>query len=282
VSAVRTAIFFAGLVLAMDASFADVRSILDAQRWVTLPELAKGWVLVAVYAVAAAWLVTRAKALSRLPAHPIWYLLIALGAALYLMGKNPLLVLFQRAFLSLPLLPLGKPLLIAAVVLTLLRLQPTPGTVYETIPLPPIRVYLAFTLFLSLSLRYAQDFSPFTLVGKMMEELPAGYGDLIVSAIVVAVFMAASGLKRRPMYRSPASSLLTTGIVLYVIGVLITLAAIGIASIPFGRTSLGASIVLYAPFAGYFSIIAAHIVLFAGAFYLFIHLLPRDAVRPAR
>ena len=281
-SAVRKAIFFAGLALAMDASFPDVRAILDALRWQALPELAKGWVLVAVYAFAAAWLVTRANVMSRLPANPAWYLLIALGAALYLMGKNPMLVLFQRAFLSLPLLPLGKPLLIAAVVVTLLRLQPTPGTVYETTPLPAVRVYLAFTLFLSLSLRYAQDFSPFALVGKAMEELPAGYGDLIVSAIVVAIFMAASGLARRPMYRSPASSLLTAGIVLYVIGVLITLAAIGIASIPFGRTSSGTALVLYAPFAGYFSIIAAHIVLFVGAFYLFIHLLPRDAVRPAR
>jgi hypothetical protein len=283
VNAVRKAIFFAGLALAMDACFADVRSILDALRWQpALPELAKGWALLAVYAVAAAWLVTRAKALSRLPANPIWYLLIAIGAALYLMGKNPMLVLFQRAFMSLPLLYLGKPLLIAAVVVTLLGLQPTPGTRYETIPLPPIRVYLAFTLFLSLSLRYAQDFAPVELVGKVMEALPAGYGDLIVSAIVAAIFMAASGLARRPMYRSPASSLLTAGIVLYVVGVLATLAAIGIASIPFGRTSPGTAIVLYAPLAGYASIIAAHIVLFVGAYYLFIHLLPRDAVRPVR
>jgi hypothetical protein len=282
VSAVRKAIFFAGLALAMDASFPDVRAIVDALRWQALPELAKGWVLFAVYAVAAAWLVTRAKVLSRLPANPVWYLLIALGAALYLIGKNPLLVLFQRAFLSLPLLYLGKPLLIAAVVVTLLRLQPTPGTRYETIPLPAVRVYLAFTLFLSLALRYAQDFAPSEIVGKVMKELPAGYGDLIVSAIVVAIFMAASGLHRRPMYRSPASSLLSAGIVLYVVGVLLTLGAIGIASIPFGRTSPGTALVLYAPFAGYFSIIAAHIVLFVGAFYLFIHLLPRDAVRPAR
>jgi hypothetical protein len=255
---------------------------MDALRWVPVPDLAKGWVLVGVYALAAGWLVTRANVMARLPANPFWYLLIALGAALYLMGKNALLVLFQRAILSLPLLPLGKPVLIVAMVLTLLRLQPTPGTVYETTPLPPVRTYLGFTLWLSLSMRYAQDFSPFALAGQLMGELPAGYGDLIVSAIVVAIFMAASGLARRPMYRSPASGLLTAGIVLYVMGVLLTLAAIGLASIPFGGTSLGALIVLYAPFAGFFFIIAAHIVLFVGAFYLFIHLLPRDAVRRAR
>ncbi len=236
---IRAVVFFIALVVLIGATFQDIAAILS--RWGPL-------VLVYIPAVViAAALMAHARVPSRLPTHPGWY------------GVLGVLAL---AFIAAPWAPVpfidvvARPLLMAAVVLALLRLTPRAGSLYERTSVPGVLVFLAFTALLYESIPIVDNIRAFGLSHPSIEKIPAPMANVAAAAIVVAIFIVASGIRHRFLQTNPTRGWLWAGLALWI-------------------AAAGASHVrAYAMYADY-ALTAAHVLLFVGAFYLLSHLLPR-------
>lgn len=249
----RTAIFLVAFVVMSTATFPD------ANAWLARLEPLSGlnaglryFLLHVPYALLAGMLFALARIGSRLPANPIWYGALGLLAVAHLCA----------AFVPSVYLALAKPLLVAAIVMVLLRLQPRAGSLYEATIVPGVLAFVALTLLTSMSLRFAQDFGGFGLWHPALDRMPADLGNLALAAIVAAAFIVASRIRHRSLQPCPAKPWLAAGVVVWAVAEGLRFA---------GAYSVYADAVR----------IAAHGALFVGMFYLLSHLLPRRAADEA-
>jgi hypothetical protein len=146
------------------------------------------------------------------------------------------------------------------VALVMLQLVPRTGTLYEAASFPSIRAFVGLTVLLAISLRWGADIFGLELVEPFAPRLPRDALGLIAAAIATGAFIAFARLRHRRVQPCGASSWLTAGIVLCILG---AVAAHLPANIPYGF------------FASAGLLIAGHLALFVGAFLLLSHLLPR-------
>ncbi|MBC8022017.1 MAG: hypothetical protein H7Y14_02785 [Burkholderiales bacterium] len=235
----RAVIFFVALTVMIAATFQDAAAILS--RW-GRPEL--------VYipaAIVAAALMAHARVASRLALNVGWYLVLAILA----------LVFIAAPWAPVPFIDVvARPLLMVAIVLVLLRLTPRAGSLYERTSVPSVLVFLAFTALLYESIPIVDNIRAFGLSHPSIEKIPAPMANVAAAAIVVAIFIVASGIRHRFLQTNPTRGWLWAGLALWI-------------------AAAGASHVrAYAMYAEYV-LTAAHVLLFVGAFYLLSHLLPR-------
>lgn len=261
----RAVVFFLALTILARAMFPEV-SIqgLDA-AWAYLP-----------FAVFVGLLGWHARLWQRLPANPLWYVLLLGLAAAQLAVAVPGMRL-------LPFVPYVKPALLAVVVMVLLRARPRIGSVYEGITVPLLLAFLGFSILLGLSLRVDDELYREPYVSRAYYGLKPWVPlmpEVILSMAPVAVFLLASGLFRRSRQPTAAKAWLVAGIALFVLGE-------GLRQVALHALALGVRMPSAADFfarahtLGLPLLFAAHVALFVGAFYLLSSLLPRRAADEA-
>lgn len=237
---VRAGIFFVALVVLMVATFEDAAAIVSP--WID-PRL-----LYVPAALIVAGLMFHTQVSPRLPENPVWY--VVLGALAIAVVAAPLV--------AVPYLDLAaEPLLLIAAVLVMLRLKPRIGYLYQSGLVPGFLTFLAFSALLSQSHSIVRDLAAVGVTHPMIERLP-GLANLAAAAIVVAIFISASGIRHRSLQLNPFQGWLTMGLLLYIAGAAAT------------------HFPAYAQY-GRYALVAAHVLLFVGAIYLLSHLLPRRA-----
>ena len=277
-TAAARALFFAAVVVAMKAMFdPDVNARLVAfEPLGNLPIVVRDVALHLPYALFAALLLTRAEVWRRLPSAIGWYVVLpVLAVTVFAPGAiaashAALLDLVAHVILL---------LLIAAIVMLLTRLTPKPGFIYEGSSFPSVKAFLALTLLLALSIGFVTPIEVGTRMGAILERIPVAYLNLVVAAIVVAAFIAASGVRFRSLQPNASSGWMTFGIVLWVLAQLLE------PVIPLLRTyglARERAAVLFIDNATAIKAgleIAAHVALLIGCFLLLSHLLPeRDRI----
>ena len=237
---VRAGIFFVALVVLMVATFEDAAAMVSP--WID-PRL-----LYVPAALIVAGLLFHARVPPRLPENPAWY--GVLGALAIAVAAAP--------FLAFPYLNLAaEPLLLIGVVLVMLRLKPRIGYLYQSGLVPGFLTFLTFSALLWQSHSIVGSLAAVGVTHPMIERLP-GLANLAAAAILVAIFITASGIRQRSLQLNPSRSWLTMGLLLFIAGAFAT------------------HFPAYAQY-GRYALIAAHVLLFVGATYLLSHLLPRRA-----
>jgi hypothetical protein len=253
----RAALAFVALTALAMAMFPELNALIAAH-----PALA-GWppagrflALYAPYAIAIAVLGTHARLWSRLPRDAVWYVLLLSLAmahvALPWIGGS----LGQFA-LAAPMLKLA---LLAVPVAFLLRVTPRTGSLHEAGLVPGFQVFLALAILVALARPWGTDFpEQLASIQRKLPAVPRAAWDFLAAAVVVAAFILASGIRSRALQPCPARGLMQMGIVLFAVS----------AALPF--------MVVMAADAARLARLVAQAMLFAGAFYLLTHLLPRRA-----
>jgi hypothetical protein len=247
----RGVILFVALAILATGTFADANAWIEplpAMR--KLPIALRIAVLYIPYAllVAVLWLYARLGA--RLRGHIAVYLVVAALAVAE--------VFYEYA----------APALMLAVAVVLLQTAPRVGTLYEARSFPSIRAFLGLTLLAALSFRWGADILGLEQLEEYLQNvqdlnLPRHALGLAASAIAVAIFIVAAGLRHRRVQPCGAAHWLTAGILACVAGAVASQLP---SNVRFG---------FYATM-GLF--LAGHLALFVGAFLLLTHLLP---TRPA-
>lgn len=240
------ALFFLSLVLAATGSFTDANGWIGQAPPIAqlLPPLRVG-VLHLPYAVLVAALWFYARVGARLQGPP-WAFI-----ALFLLAMAQLWVRWV------------EPLVYFGVVALLLRLAPRTGTLYEATSFPSLRAFAGLALLLAMSLRWGADVFGFNYVRQLSLALPSDVAMLIVCAVVVGAFIVIGRLRHRRVQPCGAGMWLAAGLVAWIAGEALHWAPPAVASAD------KAALVLQ---------IAGHVLLFAGAFLLLSHLLPRREV----
>jgi len=241
----RAAVFFVALTALLGSAFQPIAIVLTG-RWM-------GLALVPA-AVIAAVLIAVTRLPSRLPPGAAWYVVLLVLAL-------PLLVVPWFPLQNVVVVLAGV-LMLLAIVMVLLRLAPHAGSVYERSPVPSVLVFLAFTALLYQWLPIVESLRALGLRLPELDRFPAPMVNLAVAAIVVAIFVVASGIRHRFLQPSPARVWLWMGLVLW----------IAAAALSHVRAYL-----VYA----FYALAAAQLLLFVGAFYLLSHLLPRRSADEA-
>ena len=269
-------LFFVAFTVAMKAMFdPDVNARLVAFEPIgNLPILVREVVLHVPYALIAALLLTRAEVWRRLPEMFSLHAPLAAMLALLLMSgtmaqSNPALALIAR--------PIAVLLLAANLVMVLTRLTPKPGFVYEGSSVPSVKLFLAMTLTVALSIELAAPLVDAAGIGAM--KIPAVYLNLAIAAVIAAAYIMASDVRFRSLQPNSASGWMTSGIVLWVIAQLIEPAIPQLRAFGFHKERFVAEFIDRAPAIKAGLEIAAHALLFIGCFTLLSHLLPaRDRI----
>ena len=268
----RQLLFFLAFTITAKALFGEVNAWLEAWRPVaTLDYGVRELAVHLPYAVVAGLLLTHAQIWSRLPANYGWYALLALLSAAQLLAPHAIAGLPPFPAPAVPFLTLA---LLAAIVMVHLRLLPKPGFIYEGSSFPGVRAFIALTLLLALSIDFAPPLLALPGAGSVAERMPAMLVNVIVCALIVSAFISASGVRFRMLQPNPAGPWLVAGIVAFVAAELVQptgalLKTYGLAGEPFA-----AALIVHAAAAVSLLRIAAHVLLFVGAFYLLSHLLP--------
>lgn len=271
-------LFFAAVVVAMKAMFdPDVNArVVAFEPLGNLPLIVRQVVLHVPYALFAALLLARAEVWRRLPSAIGWYVaLLALAVAVFVPGaiaasRTPLVALATSVIVL---------LLVAAIVMVLTRLTPKPGFIYEGSSFPAVKAFLALTLLLALSIAFVAPVDNGTRLGAMLERVPVAYLNLAVAAVVVAAFIAASGVRFRSLQPNSAPGWMTFGIVLWVIAQLLAPAIPLLGTYGFNKERAAVLFIDNAATIKAGLEIAAHVALFIGGFFLLSHLLPaRDRI----
>jgi hypothetical protein len=239
----RSSVFFVALAVLIGATFQAIAEVFSAKgtEVVYLPA-----------AVVAAILMWHARVPARLPANAAWYAVLLLPALAFLAGG--------QASVAIPVV--ARPLLLIAVVLLLLRLTPHAGSVYERMPVPGVLVFFAFTALLYQSIPMVEGLRTLGIRPAAIDRIPAPMVNVAACAIVVAIFIVASGIRHRFLQPNPSRAWLWAGVALW----------IAAAAVSHVRA--------YATYA-YYALGAAQALLFIGAFYLLSNLLPRRAADEA-
>ena len=268
-AAVRQAIFFIALAVAMKAMFGDVNAWLEA--WgplANLPVVVREAVLHLPYALIAALLLTRAEVWRRLPAMFSLYPPLAIAMATLLMSATmassyPNLALLAR--------PLATLLLVTTLVMVLTRLVPKPGFIYEGSSFPAVKAFIALTLLIALSIDFA---GAILAVTGFTVRMPVEYANLILAAVLVAGFITASGIRFRSLQPNSASSWMVAGIAAWAIAELIQPVIPLLTTYGLHKEAAVAAFITHAAAIRAALHIVAHALLFIGAFSLLSHLLP--------
>ena len=236
----RPAIFFVAYVVTMVATFADAAAL--ASQWVS------PFMLYVPAALIAAAILAHARIPRRLPESMGWYVALAL------------LTLAQLARLAMasPYLAAVKPVLMLAVALTLLRVKPRIGDLYQGQTVPGFTAFLAFTALISLSITPLKDLAAVGVSHPAIERVPWPMTNLAAAALLAAAFILLTGIRHRSMQPNPAKAWLVPGIVVFVVA---AAAHHSKATVEYARHAL----------------LVAHLLLFVGATYLLGHLLPSRA-----
>jgi hypothetical protein len=224
----------------------------DAMALVPMPE--RLYIVYAPLAVLATILLIHGKVASRVPPNPVLHV-IAFGLAA---AHVPALLM------PLPYEPATRVLLIAVVVLILLRLKPRIGDLYQSMPIEGFIAFLALTALLFQSIGIVQELAAVGVTHRELARIPLPMANLAAAAIVVMIFIVASGIRHRPQQLNPSKRWLYAGLAVWFAGA--------------AATHLhGTQYAQYAQYAKY-ALVAGHVMLFIGAFYMLSHLLPsRDA-----
>ena len=237
----RAALFFFAYVVTMVATFGDAATL--ASAWMNPLLLYFPAALIAAAALA------HARVAPRLPGSPGWY------AALVV------LALAQLATLAIasPYLAAVKPALMFAVALTLLRVKPRIGDLYQGATMPGFTAFLAFTALISLSITPLKDLAAVGVSHPAIDRIPWPMTNLAAAAVLAMAFILLTGMRRRSMQPNPAKSWLVPGIVVFIVA---AAAHHSKATVEYAR----------------YALLVAHLLLFVGATYLLSHLLPsRDS-----
>ena len=166
--------------------------------------------------------------------------------------------------------------LAATLVMVLTRLVPKPGFIYEGSSLPAVKAFLALTLLLALSIDFAGAILGLT---GFTVRMPVDYANLAIAAVIVAGFITASGIRFRSLQPNAASSWMVAGIVAWAVAQLIEPAIPLLGTYGFQKQAAVAAFITHAAAIRAALHIAAHALLFIGAFSLLSHLLPaRDRI----
>ena len=232
----RAGIFFVALVVLMAVTFRDAAVyLLKFEPWaVYIPTI-----------LVAAGLMAHARVWSRLPPNPAWYVALAVFAVALIVPPR------MRE-----IVPAAHVLLTLTIVLVLLRLQPRAGSLYEGTSVPGVLVFLAFTTLLYQTFPIVETLHVFGVGHYNIDGLPRPLANAAAAAIVVAIFIATSGIRHRFLQPNPSRAWLWVGLVMWIAG--------------WGIYHVRE----YASYTKY-AVNLAHVVLFIGAFYLLSHLLPR-------
>lgn len=237
---IRAGLFFVALVVLMVATFEDAAAMVSP--WID-PRL-----LYLAAALMVAGLMFHTQVPPRLPENPAWY--GVLGALAIAVAGAPF-VAYQYVNLA------AEPLLVIVVVLVMLRLKPRVGYLYQSGLVPGFITFLTFSALLWQSHSIVGSLAAVGVTHPMVERLP-GLANLAAAAIVVAIFITASGIRHRSLQLNPSRSWLTMGLLIFIAGAFAT------------------HFPAYAQY-GRYALVAAHVLLFVGAFHLLSHLLPRRA-----
>jgi len=236
-SAVRPAIFFVAYVVMMVATFGDAGPL--ATRW------GSPFLLYVPAGLIAAAVLAHARVAPRLPESIVWYAVLLVLA----------LAQLAAPFVASPWLALVKPALMIAVALTLLRVKPRIGDLYQGQTMPGFVAFLAFTALISMSLHPLTDLAALGVTHPALERIPSPMSNLAAAAVLAAAFVLLSGMRHRSMQPNPAKAWLVAGIVVFLVA----------AAAHHSKATLE-----YARYA----LLGAHLLLFIGATYLLSHLLP--------
>ena len=221
----------------------------DAMALVPMPQ--RLYLVYAPLAVLATVLLVHGRVAARVPQNPV------------LLGIAFLLAVAHVPALLMPLAyePATRVLLIVFVVLVLLRLKPRIGDLYQSLPIDGFVAFLSLTALLFQSIGIVQELAAVGVTHAELKRIPLPMANLAAAALVVAVFIMASGIRHRPQQLNPSKSWLYAGLVVWIAGAVLS------------------HLREYAQYAGYV-LIAGHVLLFIGAFYMLSHLLPsREADR---
>ncbi|HUP97659.1 MAG TPA: hypothetical protein VM073_06955, partial [Usitatibacter sp.] len=202
------------------------------------------------FALVVAILFAHARIPARLPPNPAFY------------GAVGILALAKLAifYVSFPLMWAVVLALLVGVVVILLRLAPRTGDRYQAELMPGVPLFLGASLLLALAWPRDQGWM---LMHAMqipaVKQLPHLVPNFVVAAVVVGIFVVASGIRHRAMQLNPGPRWLWAGIV---IALVVEVAGY------FLRGVFKAELILAVR-------AAAHLMLFVGAFYVLSHLLPR-------
>lgn len=206
------------------------------------------YLVYAPLAVLATVLLVHGRVASRVPQNPVLHV-IAFGLAV---AHVPALLM------PLPYEPATRVLLIVFVVLILLRLKPRIGDLYQSMPVPGFVAFLSLTALAFQSIGIVQELAAVGVTHREIARIPLPMANLAAAAIVVMIFIAASGIRHRSQQLNPSKPWLYWGLAVWFAGAALT------------------HVREYAQYANY-ALVAGHVMLFIGAFYLLSHLLPRRA-----
>lgn len=238
----RPAILFVALVVMATTTFSDVNAWIEplpAMR--QLPIAARVALLYVPYAILVAVLWFAARVQPRVQGSMAWFIALAIFAV--------------GAILT----PYVTPALMLAVALVLIKVSPRTGSLYEASGFPSIRAFLGFTLLLAMSIKWGADLFGMEMLLENLPSLPLDAVGATISAIAVGGFIAGAKLRYRRVQPCGAAWWLTAGILACVAG---AVAAHMPANIRYGF------------YASASLLVAAHALLFVGAFLLLTHLLP--------
>lgn len=211
------------------------------------------YLVYAPLAVLATILLVHGRVAARVPQNPVLHA-IAFGLAI---AHLPALLM------PLPYEPATRALLVVFVMLILLRLKPRIGDLYQSTPIPGFIAFLSLTALTFQSIGIVQELAAVGVTHRELTRIPLPMANLAAAAIVVMVFIAASGIRHRPQQFNPSKAWLYWGLAAWIAGAAL------------------AHVREYAQYANY-ALVAGHVMLFIGAFYMLSHLLPsRDADRRA-
>lgn len=236
----RAAVFHIAFVVMTVAMFPDVAVLFD--------QLAGPWLVYVAGALLSAALLAHARVAPRLPANPAW--MVALTALAIAQLATPWVPMVFHSAITLAL--------VAAVVMVLLRLGPRVGSLYDAGLVPGILAFFALTALLSRSIAITASLAAAGLMHPAIARVPPPMANVIAAAFVVAAFVVASGIRHRALQPCPAKAWLGAGLAVFVVA------------------AAAAHFPAAAAYAGH-ALLAAHVMLFAGAVYLLSHLLPRRA-----
>ena len=239
----RPAILFAALVVMATGTFSDANAWIEPLPAIRkLPLAARialmyvPWVIL----VGVLWLYGRVG--PRVRGHIAWFIVLALLAVAQI----------YTAY--------AAPLLMLVVALVLIQCEPRPGILYDAALFPAVRAFVGLTLLASVSLGWGADIFGFDLLAEEVPAIPREGLAFAVCAVAVAAFISIARLRHRRVQPCGAAPLLTAGS-------LVLLAGLVASHLP--------SKVSFALYASSALLITGHVLLFAAAFLLLSHLLPR-------
>ena len=247
----RSTVFLLGFAVMATAMFYDFQALMGVWQAIGNMRPDMRYALVHLpFVVLAAVLFAHAQVFPRLPEHPAWYVVLGVLAVARL-------VILQ---VSIPFVWVTRPALIVIVVLVLLRLKPHVGDRYQASMVPGFTAFVGFTMLLAMSLPPADMlFMLFKAQLALPRQTPIVVPTLVLAAGVAGIFILASGIRHRLMQANPGVKWLWPGVVL---AILVEAVDIGM------RGFFKAELVLAVR-------VAAHLMLFVGAFYILANLLPR-------